>query len=410
MRQAIAMGVFCLLFTLPMQGEEYVLHGLNGEVVAVAPKILAVELPEDLATIAPNLKDDPGTPSLEHELYLKIYLQGCVDTKFPRSKVIVCVRNGDVLLTNLPGDLTQAKRIQEYVKRVCLANSTTTSKAIIALTAEEKETLKKSDVTGTWFPQSTVLFPAMVANPLQISFSVGKRFNDRVWGHDNSVVTFGDQFPIYRWSNVWEWKGDLQLELEAGVFTIFNNDNDVVLANADYYVGIPLSYAVDRWAFRSRIYHISAHLGDEYLIKHRHKYFRHPKLRKNKSFEAVDFYTSYQLSDSVRLYGGIGSVVHSDSEMHMRPLYANYGFEMRILRHNFKQLYGQPFLAVDMQNWQENNFKFNANYALGYEWGKIYGIGRKLRLFFEYHEGYSCDGQFSRKRTDWLAIRLSYGF
>ena len=385
----------------------------SGEVYIAAAPLLAVELPEDIVAVAPDAKDDPGTPPRQQDLYIKAYLQGCVDTKFPKLHVTVLVRNGDVLVTNLPDDPGQARKVQHYVKKICVAKTTTAPDAIIAMNEQEQkaqEEIKKSTHSGTWFPQSTVLFPTMVANPRQICFSGGKVYNDRVWGKNNSLATFGDQFPVYRWSNVWRWKGDLQLELEAGVFAIFNHDTGQdTLANSDYYVGIPLSYAVDRWAFRGRIYHISSHLGDEFLLEHK-KYLKDPKRRLNKSFEAVDFYTSYQLTNAIRLYGGVGTVVHSDSEMRMKPLYANYGFEVRVLRHNFKQLYGQPFLAVDIQNWQENNFEFSSTYALGYEWGKIYGIGRKVRLFFEYHDGFSPDGQFSRERTNWFAIRVSYGF
>jgi hypothetical protein len=94
----------------------------------------------------------------------------------------------------------------------------------------------------------------------------------------------------------------------------------------------------------------------------------------------------------------------------MKPLYVEYGFEARGPRTDFKQLFGQPFLAVHMQNWQDVHFAQDMNYALGYEWGKISGIGRKVRAFIEYHQGFSTEGQFSRKRTKYIGVRLAYGF
>ncbi|MDB6081880.1 MAG: hypothetical protein JWO53_1152, partial [Chlamydiia bacterium] len=95
---------------------------------------------------------------------------------------------------------------------------------------------------------------------------------------------------------------------------------------------------------------------------------------------------------------------------HIDPLYAEYGMEVRAFRRNFTQLYGQYFLSMYFRNYQEENFKFDATYAIGYEWGKLQGLGRKIRLFLEYHDGFSLDGQFSKKKTDYVGIRLSYGF
>jgi hypothetical protein len=373
--------------------------------------ILAVELPADFLAILPDpaANDEKVSPKTQQDIYLEAYLQGSLDSKFPKSGVLVTVRNGDVLLMHLPNDKVEADKIVTYIKKFCGSTEACSPNNILTSEAahekEEKQEFQRSKRKGTWFPQSTVLFPTMVANPRQMCFSIGRRFRDEATGQNNSDVTFGDQFPLYRWSNVWKWKGDLQLELEAGVFAVFNHDHpSAPLINADYYVGIPLSYAVDRWAFRARLYHISSHLGDEFLLNH------HKAHRRNKSFEAADFFTSYQLTNAIRVYGGVGSIVHSDSQMHLKPLYVEYGTEVRILRHNWTQLYGQPFMAIHLQNFQDNNWEPDAYYALGYEWGKIYGVGRKVRLFLEWHDGFSADGQFSRKRNDWFAIRLTYGF
>ncbi len=96
--------------------------------------------------------------------------------------------------------------------------------------------------------------------------------------------------------------------------------------------------------------------------------------------------------------------------MRVKPLYAEYGMEVRAFRHNFTQLFGQTFLSMYFRNYQDTNFDMDSSYALGYEWGKISGYGRKIRLFLEYHDGFSCEGQFSKRRTNYFGLRLSYGF
>lgn len=374
------------------------------------PDSTAIEIPEDSHPREALPKELSSTN--RQELYMSAYFQGLVDAKFPAEGVKVVVRNGQVKLENLPNNQQQQRAIISFIQQFVATTAITPSNRTLIATAGddyEKEANLPAAVPanlasdGIWLPQSTILFPTMVANPRQISFSVGPRFGDSLGGHWATAVSFGDQFPLYRWTNV--WGGDLEIEVEGGVFALFNmNQFSFPLLNADYYVGFPLSYAKDKWAFRLRPYHISSHVGDEYLCTNKH--FK----RKNKSFEAIDFYTSYQLDEHLRLYGGVGSIVQSDMSMPLKPIYLNYGFEVRAFRRNFTQLYGQPFLAFDIQNAQDTNFRFNSTCAAGYEWGKIQGIGRKIRLFAEYHNGFCPEGQFSRMRSRYFGIRLAYGF
>lgn len=361
--------------------------------------VKALEIPEDcrLAMTDPELSQKSSSDS-----YLEAYIQGVLDTKYPDSGVMVRVRNGDVLLFHLPAEAEKSHEMVAYVRDLTKRSVYDTNPSQGEAPAEPKK--KHHDKWhGVWLPQSTILFPTQIANPRQPCFSCGGRFHDKVGGPFASAIIIGDQFPIYRWANF--KGGDLQLELEGAAFAVFNlRDQNFPMINADYYVGVPLSFAKGHTAYRLRLYHISSHVGDEYLVDHHHFH------RKNKSFEALDISGDYQFNQHLRVYGILGSVVLSDSEMRMKPWYVEYGFEARGPRTDFKQLFGQPFLAVHMQNWQDVNFAQDMNYALGYEWGKIHGIGRKVRAFIEYHQGFSTEGQFSRKRTKYIGVRLTYGF
>ena len=406
-RYAFIAGI--ALATLSIQGE------ISGQERSSTGEIQSIELPEDLGS-RPTFVQHHNPDAISSDKYLEAYIQGLIDAKFPKNKVIVIIRNGEALLSNLPKDKVLADKIVAFVNKfssIALSTGYTDIAAAVDVTQTANSTSTNAagvealvaPGTGIWLPQSTVLFPTMVANPRQICFSVGERFNDILGHHRSSAVTFGDQLPFYRWCNMWKWHGDLQFELEAGVFAVFNHTKpSSPLCNADYYVGFPFSYAVGPYAFRLRFYHISSHLGDELASVHNHV------RRRNKSFEAVDFFSSYYITDQIRVYGGLGMIAHSDSEMPVKPLYVEYGAEVRVWRHNFTQLYGEPFLAMHFKNSQDLNWKFDSTFALGYEWGKIQGFGRKLRAFVEYHQGFSPDGQFSKKRTDYLAFRLAYGF
>lgn len=356
--------------------------------------LFSVDLPSNSAVIEISwdymLPDMAKKDSTHFNTYLSAYLQGIIDGEFPNSNVQVTVQNGQVILQNLN---------ENGEKIIALTKNT--------LTQSPKARDEKNEVTGMWLPESTILYPTQLANPLRVCFEGGIRLRDDVAGQVCTPVTFGDQFPFYRWNNVQvgKYSGDLQLELEGAIYAIFNQtEYSSPLINADYYVALPLSFASGKWAHRARIYHISSHLGDEYL--HR----RHHKKRVNKSFEAIDLFTSYNITKQIRLYGGVGAVPHSDSEMHMKPLYAEYGLEVHVGRREWKDLYGTPYMAMHFENWQDVDYKINANYALGYEWGKLSGLGRKVRVSLEYHTGYSMIGQFSKHRSDYIQAMISWGF
>jgi len=271
------------------------------------------------------------------------------------------------------------------------------------------EFAREHNLWGIWLPEGPPAFRPFIADPRQVTFGVGWRFHDNTLGNNLIPVSFGDTFPIFRWIDIWCFRGDMQFEIEGAVWAIFDPLHDSSpLIDADYYVGFPLTYLFGDWAFRLRGYHISTHIGDEFLLDHPH--FN----RRNPSIEAFDLYASYQFSRDIRLYGGLGYVACQDNSYRVGPFYAQAGVEIRFsglgYRDYCNRLYGEPFLAMDF--YYQSHFKhhMNSTYAIGYEWGKVSGIRRKFRLFLEYHDGYSVEGQFSKHPTNYLSIRGTYGF
>ncbi|MCH9630407.1 MAG: hypothetical protein S4CHLAM37_04050 [Chlamydiia bacterium] len=345
--------------------------------------------------------------------YLEGYIQALVDVHYYEFQVQVLVKDRNVTLYNLPKNDMIKSSITSFVENLPEVESVTIGNHITDKQVEKKEQhLVRRQVNGIWFPQSTVLFQPLIADLREPVYSAGYRFDDQVIGKHVIGVSFGDSFPIFRWRNVFVWKGDLQIDIQGGVWSVFkmggnNNPNNEFseLVTTDYLVGIPLSYAVNKWSFRLRIYHVSSHLGDEFMTNN-------PGFpRKNPSMEAIDFISSYQAKKGIRVYFGPGWVFHSDRTYHLKPFYIEYGAEFRMFGRNdyYHRIYGTPFFAVCWKNWQEHHWQFDGTYQLGYEWSKLQGVGRKVRIFAQYHHGYS-EGQFFKLTTDYFSIRFSYGF
>lgn len=347
------------------------------------------------------------------DAYLEGYIQALVDVHYYEFNVDVIVKNRHATLYNLPDNALITNSILTFVGHLPEIKSVSKGDHIADQKVEKEEHhMVREKVSGIWFPQSTVLFQPLIADLMEPIYSVGYRYDDNVMGKNVIAVSLGDTFPIFRWRNVFVWKGDLQIDIQGGVWSEFkmghnNNPNNEwsELVNTDYLVGIPLSYAVNKWSYRFRVYHVSSHLGDEYMRNYPNV------VRKNPSMEAIDLYTSYQATEGIRVYFGPGWVFHSDKTFPIKPFYVEYGTEMRLFGSSdyYHMIYGSPFLAVNVKNWQQHHWQFNLTCQLGYEWSKLQGVGRKVRIFFQYYNGYSV-GQFFNLKTDYFSFRFSYGF
>lgn len=372
----------------------------------------AEETKETVAVVL--TRSDALPPEMKNatDPYFEGYIQSLVDTHYSEYRVIVLVKDRKVWLANLPSNKLIANSIVAFVKDVPGVKEVYILEGIPPEDAELRERyVRRPQSAGVWFPQMTELFQPLIADPRNVTYILGWRSGDHVCGSRATNFSLGDDFAIYRWLDA-VWGADIQISIEAGMWAVFNMDpspdiaDGTELVNTDYYVGIPITLAKNKWSFRLRGYHISGHLGDEYMVNHP------GVVRLNPSIEAIDFYTSYQATDSVRVYVGPGVYVHSDPTFKWKPLYIQYGTEVRFCGHKFyyQKLYGTFFFAMHIRNLEQLHYNWDGTYRMGYEFSKLQGIGRKFRLFIGYHQGYSLEGQFAKERTHYFEYDLNYGF
>lgn len=343
--------------------------------------------------------------------YLEGYIQSILNDIYTPCHVDVVVRKGDVYLSNVPNICIFRDNVIHQIKRipgVCSVQIVDCPPIDCPAVARLKWAERiKPRIEGVWFPVllNNTLFNPIIADPRQVQYSAAYRMGDRTISPSVAAVSLGDEIPIYRWCNMWQWEGDLQIGLEGCVWAVFNLDSPSHdLVNADYYCGIPVTYAFKNWSFRARLYHISSHLGDEYLIEHPHV------VRRNPSIEALDLYVSCQLTREIRLYGGVGDYFISDPTFWQLPLYLIYGTEIKFVlwEDTCRNLIYKPFLAIFLQNREMDNWAFNQNYSIGMELGESDGLGKKVRLMLEWYDGFSQEGQLQRLRTSYGQIKFQY--
>lgn len=78
-----------------------------------------------------------------------------------------------------------------------------------------------------------------------------------------------------------------------------------------------------------------------------------------------------------------------------------------ILRSTVCNAEAVPYIATYFTNEENNRWDLDCSFVSGYQLDKMYG--HKLRIYVEGHDGYSV-GQFSRKKTHYVALKLLYGY
>jgi hypothetical protein len=254
---------------------------------------------------------------------------------------------------------------------------------------------------GKAFPSGD-LFRPLLADPKQPQFFVSvDRFESAGAHYTMSEVGFGETFGMYRWFGGGREGDGLQLSAEASLVARFNmSTSSFNLVNADYTVGIPLTYRRGQNSFRLRLYHQSSHLGDEFLQG------ANPPDRINLSFEAVEFLYSYEWS-GWRGYLGGEYLIHKDPAG-LKPASAHWGIEYRGSKPLFWK--GRLVGGVDCKSFEEHGWATDTSVKIGLEFGRPNPGQRRLRLMAEWYRGYDPRGQFYMNRVNYYGINLSLGF
>ncbi len=170
--------------------------------------------------------------------------------------------------------------------------------------------------------------------------------------------------------------------------------------NADYWIGIPLSYRSGDFSGLFRIFHQSSHLGDEFLLRNRVE-------RVNLSYESVDLKLSYDLTRWLRVYGGGGYIFHREPS-DLKPWSTQAGIELKSTKRFLGVL--RPIAAFDMKNWQEHRWSADISARAGVQIESWKMTRHKVQLMLEYFRGHSPHGQFYDSRIEYLGIGTHFYF
>jgi hypothetical protein len=264
----------------------------------------------------------------------------------------------------------------------------------------------ESEATGTVpFPQDQIFCP-LTADPKEprsfVSLLRGT-FPSIDDPADNSTtlasVGLGDAFGLVRLSGSRAGDG-LQFDITGAIFAQFDlgaESNDLI--NADYIIGVPMTFRARGFSTRVRLYHQSSHLGDEYLLRNA------DIQRDNLSFESLEFLVSQEVG-AFRGYVGGERVFRRDPATVAAKLF-HAGAELRTRRESVAQL----IAGVDVKITERHNNAAATSGRVGLELKSSSPGGhpsRLVTLLLEIYKGPSPYGQFFQDDISYIGVGVHF--
>jgi hypothetical protein len=260
------------------------------------------------------------------------------------------------------------------------------------------------------FPQDQIFCPVL-ADPKEarsfVSFLRGTfRSLDDPSGKGTNIgsVGLGDSFGLVRWGGPSAGEG-VQIDVVGSIFAQFALDapsNDLI--NADYIIGVPITFRRAGFSTRVRLYHQSSHLGDEYLLR------ADDIQRQNLSFESLDVLLSQEIGP-VRAYAGGEMLFRRDPGALAAQLFHG-GVELRSGRAGPLQMVGAVDVKITERTRGRNRWSNAVSGRVGLE-ALRYGAGghpgRLVTLMLEFYDGPSPYGQFFQDDISYVGVGIHFG-
>ena len=255
-------------------------------------------------------------------------------------------------------------------------------------------------------PEGDVFCPLLADPKAAYSFvSYVRGSSSSPLGTDLGSVGIGDRFGLVRWGGPKPGEG-FQISLEGSVFAQFDlNTASYDLINADYLVGLPLTYRWKELSARVRLYHQSSHLGDEFVLRSRIP-------RENFSFQSGEAILSYDMGP-LRVYGG-GEALFGGEPGEIDTQLLHGGVELRQRQSGLwlgNAARVRLVAAGDVKAVQDLDWKPAWSARAGFEVSRAHEAqhaSRRWSILAEYYEGPSPYGQFFRSDVKYYGAGVHF--
>lgn len=228
-----------------------------------------------------------------------------------------------------------------------------------------------------------------------------------VWSHDDRLgwiwdITLGGRVGMFRYGTTHAddiRPQGLQVDVEGAAFPRLDPEEERDLISADFRFGIPVAYSIGRYETKLAYYHLSSHIGDEYLLKN-------PTfVRINYVRDSIVWGNAYYVSDDVRLYGEVAYAFYTSGGADPIELQAGAEYSPA----HFTGVRGAPFAAVNGHLREEFDFGGNLTVQAGWQW-RGNRNRRLVRAGGEYSNGKSEQFEFFANSEERFGLGLWFDY
>ena len=218
----------------------------------------------------------------------------------------------------------------------------------------------------------------------------------RVW-----ETQMGGRIGLIRYAN-YKKDGHLgawQLDIEGGAQTRVDPQNNSDLEAADFRFGILSTWRFGSNAFKAGYYHLSSHVGDEYLI-------RNPGfVRTNYVRDSAIVGWTHDITEDSQIYGEVAYAAGHQGGA--EPLELQYGYQFTPLRaYGFK---GAPYFGVNGHTRQDFNWITSINTVAGWQW-RGEETQHLFRVGLQYYTGPALQWQFAGRNETLCGAGLWFDY
>lgn len=238
-----------------------------------------------------------------------------------------------------------------------------------------------------------IIYKSYLAGPKEPRFaSAWLNQSDHGWIWD---ISLGGRMGIVRYGTPGAVRPQgWQLDVEGAAFPRLDVEDSENLLSSDFRFGVPLTWSVGQWQTKFGYYHISSHVGDEFLLAN-------PTFnRVNYVRDSILFGVGYFATESLRLYGETAWAFHHSVA---DPWEFQFGFEYSPPIINGRR--GAPFIAANAQLFEEQDFGGGLNVMAGWQWRSEIS-NRLLRAGLQYFNGKSSQFSFYNESEQLVGIGI----
>ncbi len=191
----------------------------------------------------------------------------------------------------------------------------------------------------------------------------------------------------------WQW------DLEGAVMTRLDLLHAEDVESMDYRFGTEITAAEGPWAAKFGYFHISSHVGDEYLV-------RNPTFKRlNYVTESLILGGSYKPIESIRLYGEFAYSFHTAGGA--KPFQFQTGAEYTPFATSI--WHGAPFAAVNLQFREAVDYDVSTTLQLGWSFLGP-DSGHRLRFGAQYGDGPTSQFSFFQRRDRYIGLGVWFDY